>query len=510
MNSQLAYSRPQKSVAGLGKLARDPHRFLEKQVLLTGDAPHLATVNGRNTFLYSIRLLVRICPNLTIMLPAESGFLRSEAEQISARIAFGKAVQFAEAELDIRSFDAILSVGNVVHPSLPWTAINSNGWVCRVSSGKTPLATQSEMENPVGALAAACLGTGEVFKRLIALDPNRGELLDGFAFSLRTFEISPQDSGPALPAAIEVDLLVVGAGAIGNGIVALLVDLPWCGSISIVDRERYGDENLGTCILIGPDDITVPKAEVLEQCLLSAGKSAKGFDSTFASYAAALGDRYPVLVLNGLDNIDVRHEVQRSLWPDLIVDGAIGDFVCQVSRHPWGEDAACLMCLFREPTRSSELDAIEATGLSHARIGQPDSVVTSDDVAAAPNHMKEYLETHLGKRVCSVVSAAVTQKISREEQARGFEPSVPFVAVFSACMVVAEAIAKVTGWPSVLSSRFQFDFLQGPGRGQMYPQARRGDCLCARTRNIERVRGSHGLGGSSLLVTARSFSAQQS
>ena len=40
---------------------------------------------------------------------------------------------------DVGSFDAILSVGTAVNPSLPWTTINSNGWLARVSSGTRDL-----------------------------------------------------------------------------------------------------------------------------------------------------------------------------------------------------------------------------------------------------------------------------------------------------------------------------------------------------------------------------------
>ena len=70
---------------------------------------------------------------------------------------------------------------------------------------------------------------------------------------------------------------------------------------------------------------------------------------TFEEYARQ-ARRAPAVVLNGLDNIPGRHQVQRATWPDVIVDGAIGDFTCQVSRHPWPDDIACLMCLFREPS----------------------------------------------------------------------------------------------------------------------------------------------------------------
>ncbi len=494
MNSEAAYSRPQKSADRLGALAHDRHRFLQKRVLLTGDHETLTAENGRNAFLYSLRLLVRICPNLTVSLPVESEVLLHDAEQLSREISFGKPVEFVSANSQIGKFDAILSVGPLIRPDLPWTAINCNGWVCRVSSGSIPLAPECGISNPIGALASACLGVGEVFKRLIALDPGRGQLLDGVTFSLRTYTRDSRDYGPELPEAIETDLLLVGAGAIGNGIVALLSQLPMRGNIHIIDRERFAEENLGTCLLIGPEDIGHPKTEVLGRLLRSNGKAAKGFEGTFEMYAVGLNGRYPALVLDGLDNIDVRHEVQRSLWPDLIIDGAIGDFGCQVSRHPWAEDVACLLCLFRKPARSAESEAMEATGLSQSRVVQINAVVTSDDIAAAPDHRKEYLRLRLGKPICSVVSEAVIQKISQEKQTRGFEPSVPFVASFSACMVVAEAIAYVAGWPSALEPRFQFDFLRGPTCGEFYPQSRRADCLCARRKNIEKMRAAHGLG----------------
>jgi hypothetical protein len=61
------------------------------------------------------------------------------------------------------------------------------------------------------------------------------------------------------------------------------------------------------------------------------------------------GRAIPTVVLNGLDNISARHQVHRALWPDIVIDGAIGDFTCQVSRHPWPDNVACLMCLLREP-----------------------------------------------------------------------------------------------------------------------------------------------------------------
>ncbi len=491
MDFELAYSRPQKTAAQLGELAEDRHRFLHKTILLTGDSGLLAVPNGRECFLDSLRLAVRICPNVAVYVSGENDDLRVEAQDLAERIAFGKKVEFLQASPNFNQFDSILSIGAKVHPELPWTTINSNGFVARVTSGAADISDQCDVFNPIGALAAACLGVGEVFKRLIRLKGERGEMLNGFSFSLRTYTQDTSDYGAPIPETLPQDLLVVGAGAIGNGIVHLISRLPFTGVITVVDREEFGPENLGTCILITLDDLNRPKATSLALILDKCGIRADGFFGTFERYTSNLR-QFPKIVLNGLDNIDVRHEVQRVLWPNIVIDGAIGDFMCQVSRHPWPDDIACLICLFQKPAgRPAEDIQSEATGLSKSRLQEPDSLVTEADVEAAPQEKRDALGSSIGHPVCSVVQQAVAQQISLEQQEEDFEPSVPFVACFSACMVMTEALAYLCGWESKLEPRFQFDFLTGPDYGQNLPQARRTDCVCARRRNIDKVRALH-------------------
>ncbi|HTT18095.1 MAG TPA: ThiF family adenylyltransferase [Candidatus Sulfotelmatobacter sp.] len=492
MDSELAYSRPQKTAVQLGELAEDRHRFLHKRILLTGESGLLALPNGRECFLDSLRLAVRICPNVAVYLSDENDDLRAKARDLADRIAFGKKVEFLQAFPNFNQFDAILSIGAKAHPELPWTTINSNGFVARVTSGVSDISDQCDLSNPIGALAAACLGVGEVFKRIIRLKGERGEMLNGFSFSLRTYVQGTSDCGPSIPETLPHDLLVVGAGAIGNGIVHLISRLPFTGVITLVDRQEYGPENLGTCLLLSPDDLSKPKAAFLASILNERKVRAHGFCGPFEQYASEL-QQFPKVVLNGLDNIDVRHEVQRTLWPNVIIDGAIGDFMCQVSWHPWPDDVACLMCLFQQPaSRPAEEVQSEATGLSKNRLQQPDSLVNEADVEAAPKEKQPALRSRIGQPVCSVVQEAVAQKISLEQQEKGFEPSVPFVACFSACMVMTEALAYLFGWKTKLEPRFQFDFLRGPAYGLELPQARSKNCVCGRRKNIERLRSAHG------------------
>ena len=504
MNSELAYSRPVKTAEVLGDLAEDRHRFLKKNVLLTGESLILATRNGKNCFLDSLRLLVRICPNITVSLPEGNDLLLTQAKALADHIAFGKPVLFEEVARDLRGFDAVLSVGTRSHPELPWTTINSNGWIARVSSADKDLPGNCGISNPIGALGAASLGAGEVFKRLIRLRLERGEMLNGFAFSLRTYERATDDYGEALPESLSSDLLIVGAGAIGNGLVHLITQLPFKGSVQVVDRQDYGEENLGTCILIGPVDVPKAKAAVMEQYLKQYGVDAEGLTMPFEEFAQAV-KKYPAIVLNGLDNISVRHEVQRSLWPNVVIDGAIGGFTCQVSRHPWPNDVACLICLFREPEgKSAEELQAEATGLSSEVLAQPDRLLQEADILAASADKQEFLRARLGRPICSVVQEGVAQKISNDQQAAGFQPSVPFVATFSACMVMAEAVAHICGWPSVLEPRFQFDFLLGPAYGQLVPQERRAACICTqKAKNINAIRTVWGVKDAKTLAIPR-------
>ena len=293
-----------------------------------------------------------------------------------------------------------------------------------------------------------------------------------------------------LPERIVVDVLMVGAGAIGNGVLYLLGRLPVAGRAVVVDAQKFGPENLGTCLMIGPADIGVDKA-IFAANLLRPGLEAEGAAEEVTAFVArnnAAGAWRPI-VINALDNIEARHAVQ-DLWPDVILDGAIGDFACQVSRHPWLEDTACLRCLFRLPAgETSELVASRASGLRTSRIWGDTEVVTEEDVREAPFDKKKWLRARVGRLVCSVVEEAVAQQISAEAQNAGFQPSVPFVACLSASMIVGEFVKSVVGHSSPLEPRFQLDILRGPTFGQSLPQGRRADCLCTtRAKNIETVR----------------------
>lgn len=485
-------SRIAKTVARLGSETEDTHRFANEPVLLTGEASVLATTNGREVLLFSLRLLVRISRAVNVVLPSSCIELAVEAAALVREIGLGGVVRTDE-EINFSGYAAILSIGTTARPELPWTVVNSNGWLARVSSGKTSISGICAQRNPIGARVAANLGVAEVFKRVAAVEPERGALLDGVRFSAFTYMSGSEDPGPELPDEVVLPtFLIGGCGAIGNGITELLSALDARGTGVTVDKQTFGDENLGTCVLMRVDDIDAPKAERMAGMLRAAGMDVRGVTGLIGDVALRFGKDlpYPAIVLGGLDKVDPRHELQR-LWPDVYVDGATSDLACQVTRHPWAENIGCAICVFQLPMVSSDAVARGLTGLRPERLHDPDALVDQSDIEAAKSpEQKVWLQTRFGQRICSVVPAAVLARISTESHPEYLEPSVPFVACLAAAFVVGELVKVSTGTASVLEPRFQMDSLQGPQRGEFYAEDRGPTCECVtRAKNIDRQRG---------------------
>lgn len=230
-SDSLEFSRLTATAASLGDAAPDRHRFGHQPVLLTGETEVLRTQNGRNCFLDSIRLLIKIATRLTIHIP-QSSRLENEVRQVVESLSYRSRPEVqCSLERPKAAFDAILSVGTSGNRDSPWTVINSNGWTARVASTGRSLSSECAQPNPVGALGAACFGVGEVFKRLIKLKPERGRLHDGLSFSFHSY--LPEDlPGPELPRELPLDLILVGMGAINNGTIRLLKALPMPGAKS--------------------------------------------------------------------------------------------------------------------------------------------------------------------------------------------------------------------------------------------------------------------------------------
>lgn len=476
-------SRVVATAASLGAAASDATTFFSKPVLLTGERGALSTVNGRDCLQAALLLLLRMTTDLTVDIsnhPSPGEIYRIVEEYRIHKITVTTEVPKPQA------FAATLNVGTKTSKTAPIIAINSDGWLLRVTSGDVPISPDCSQENPVGALAAASIGVSEIFKILVNLKPGRGEPLQGYSFSLWEYALS-NNRGPEFPHRIELPTTALfGCGAIGNGIVYLLQRFVKSGKLTLVDKEVFEEENLGTCLVMKPKDIEERKADVLCKRL----PFANPFYGTVEAFKSDQGHPVPKICLNGLDNIEARRQVQE-LWPDLILDGALGPVSCEVTIHPWGPNLSCLMCDFEEPSTSAVKEATLVTGLTTERLRDQTATITEYDVEIAPDDKKEFLRARIGRQMCSVVSEAELEKLSKEKRAQRFRPSVPFVACLSASMIVVELVRYILNSKQVLSTGFQFDVLVGPHNGIRKDHARKISCLCVTRRSIiEKLRSA--------------------
>lgn len=486
------FSRLGASAATLAGEGFEPQRFISLRVLLTGSADVLATANGRAMARDALLLLMRTTKAVVVALPEGLETLKAELQEYGRRHAWDEVPAFIDPPSDLSDFAAILSVGGDPRPDLPWTVITSDGWTVRTTSAATPVNQACGVFNPVGALAAATLGVGEVFKRLLKLRGDKGALLDGCAFSLWSYD-ADETPGPALPDHLDIDLMVAGGGAIGNGVVHLLSQLPLRGRCRILDRQTYGEENWGTCLRLTRAGAADPKAAYLAG-LFEPSLVVEAIQGDVEHLRRDPSWTTPPVILSGFDNVEARHAVQ-DLWPDLIIDGAIGQRLeCKVGAHPWPGPVACLRCMYTLPA-GERAEAVQErmTGLPAASLGDLNRVLSDADVAAADPVRRPFLAARVGRPLCSILEEAAS--LSVDDLDDDFRPSVPFAATFSACMMVAELVRYLMTGAVGVEPQYFLSLLWGPQNGDHYPEDRHADCRCVTRRaTIDRYRKGAGAG----------------
>jgi molybdopterin/thiamine biosynthesis adenylyltransferase len=443
-----ATSRPLAVARSLVKHAADEASIYAKIVVLTGQQEVLQTANGRWCFLDALFLLSRIVGNLTVVLPRANKQLEFEVEKFCAKAWSRGPLQIVRDRgfISMENASAILSVGTQPESSAPTTVINSNGWVARVSSGKSSLPHDTGDPNALGALFAASMGASEIFKRVFDVPHEVAPLLEKTEFSLFDYTAAPAWNGPPLPAELRMpDTLLVGAGAIGNGIALLFSQLPVRGQVHIIDKQNYADENLGTCILLERKDwIEQPKASRLATWLHeNSYLEVTGEKALIESVKSGVRTDLAIdVVLNGLDNINARRATQ-DLWPSIIIDGAINEVGAAVVQHRLDQKShACLKCWFDSPPVDETVLLRKLTGLNISSQTDRGRFLTEQDIAQAPADKREFLRERRKdkKNLCSILSEAVLASKLGVDVQEGFSPSAPFVATAASAMVMAEAI----------------------------------------------------------------------
>lgn len=190
------------------------------------------------------------------------------------------------------------------------------------------------------------------------------QLLDrNVAFSAWSGDRVERDDGPLLKeSTVSEEVVLVGLGAIGNGILWALSRAGLSGAIHVVDYQNLELSNLQRYVMAIRSDEGQPKLEIAARALEGSGLRVKCHQLRWQAFVAAHGTFWPT-VLVALDSAKDRRAVQATL-PAWIANAWTQPGDLGVSRHGrFGNDGACLYCLYLPRQKAPNEDALVAEAL---------------------------------------------------------------------------------------------------------------------------------------------------
>lgn len=310
-----------------------------------------------------VRLVARLYPSVTVRSEGKTG-PANDAMELASRI--NPRVESPRSP----TVEIVLGETRLKRQTTSRIYVGSNGWTGLVSSRRAQGCGTSDV--PFGAGAAACLAAANLFRQVFLPAPH----LDRDA-RLSTLGIDG-------PEHLEVrgrlgDVVLAGAGAIGNSVAWALARTSMEGSLNIVDKETIDLGNLQRYALALRSDEGAPKVEVAAR-YIDGSLAARTHLSDIATYLAGRHHQVHRLLL-ALDSARDRRAAQASL-PRWIANGWTQPGDLGVSTHDFLM-GACVCCLYLpdQPVKNEDSLIAEAFGvpdrltqvrtLLHKNIGAP-------------------------------------------------------------------------------------------------------------------------------------------
>jgi hypothetical protein len=322
-----------------------------------------ASHEGRATADLVVRLLARFYPKIAIV-AADSAAKMQVRELAKLAKAINPKISLVDTTSSVTH---CLAIGNSIvelkRRDASTIYVGSANWLARVSH-KGPVGTGGT-KNPFGAGAAACLAVAKVFRMVFAghlsdTETEREEI----ALSLLTLNTKKKLRGRGYHGPNLGKVLLVGAGAIGNGALWALASAQVSGELIVVDPQIIELTNLQRYVMAVRKDVGSGKAVSATQWLscvrnLRVQAHCKSWDD-YARYSDWLFPR----VLVAVDTADARIGVQASL-PKWIVNSWTRDSSIGISRHPTLDNngGSCLACLYLPEGEMASEDEIVASAL---------------------------------------------------------------------------------------------------------------------------------------------------
>lgn len=383
-----------------------------RKVFIEGDPQYLETFAGQVVWATILNLVSRlyksidhICiqapasiarlphvffPNNEKMLQSASMRLLSDLNNNYFQVSSGKPPG------DLENW-AIIRVGGSDDGSPLSVAVGAQGWLACVNADdwrKWP-----SDANPLGPIAAACLGTASLYRILHPLKQAaaRSIVLSVFDHSAKS------NTNPIVPSGLHLPrTYVAGVGAVGMATLMTLLCFEQFTSsdgLIAVDHDALDPTNLNRCIFAILADIQLTENE--REKVKLAGRWFErsplgylGISQSWQQYlerAENSGERAFERILSCVDKYPARLAVQHGRAPRILLTAGTGDFALSVSRHILNNGLSCGLCY---QSRKGETSCGEAsTGLNQAFVNEPEPSIGFVSVLAgcllAAEHLKE-------------------------------------------------------------------------------------------------------------------------
>jgi hypothetical protein len=334
-------------------------------VVVIVDPARARTRSGEVLLAATAALLARWCRRVTIVAPASPVVARALATMRDAD-PFG---HFVVTEAVPAERDLVLHLGG--SGAAEDVRINGSGWMAQIAPADHIQPSLPDAVHPLGAVAAACLGVGEVFRRAVGLPPLAlARTLDLFTLAW-TDTLVPEQTPTADIGAV----LLAGAGAVGSCFAYVIGICGFTGRFVVIDFDDVKVENFNRSPLCGRGTHNLSKARAVADTLNAAGSSAVPYVGDWNAFVhqKQLAFWRKSVWVPVANERGVRLAIQRNLPPVAIHASTGVNWSVNFGRHIPGTDD-CLLCRF-------PVDAVHPNALSCATSALPQASGEKVDAA---------------------------------------------------------------------------------------------------------------------------------
>jgi molybdopterin/thiamine biosynthesis adenylyltransferase len=471
-------------------------RMQAARVVLVFGRDAVETHEGRVAVELSANLLARLLPSIGIKTVGEgcSEFqqkIEALVKEINPLIELTDATQGADIALHVGGHaDSIEAATHIF--------IGSDGW--RALLSRTASKHCGTTRLPFGAAAAACFGCANVFRSIFSDVLPGAEMDTEIDLSLRSYN----NLNSASPDNLDLgELFLAGVGAIGNGLLWTLAQLPEAtGTVHVVDGEKIDIGNLQRYVLTRDGSIGIAKVDLAVGQFTESRMNVIPHEQSWGKYLAERGNYTMETVLVALDTGGHRITVQGSL-PRRILNAWTQQQNLGVSRHANFLEAACLACLYIPDGAVPDDDDIVAAAL---RITDQNEIMQIRHLlysgAPLPPEFISMVETRLGleggalaqfagKSLRSFYSGAVCGGLTISSQNTAAEVPMPFQSALAGVMLAAELVSGC----NTKSTTTSINLLRPLAEYLSFPRAKHPRCICSDPVFQNQYRQKMGVGG---------------